>query len=161
MSFNDITPEQRQAALDKAKETRAARAKIRSGLKSGRMTPAKAMDRVNDPVIGRIEVSTFIRSIPGFGAVKAENVMADLGIMENRRLAGLGTRQRESLWNGCNRPLRTSRPGRLFSYTRNLRCQRQMPSASAKRILPSPTALPQDAPFSPCSRPCISSGAFD
>lgn len=55
------------------------------------------MDRVDDSVVGRIKVSTFIRSIPGFGAAKAEKVMADLGIMKNRRLAGLGARQRESL----------------------------------------------------------------
>lgn len=97
MSFNELTPEQRQAALDKAKETRAARAAIRTDLKAGRLSPAEAVARAGDPVVGRIKVSTFIRSLPGFGKAKAEKVMADLGIMENRRLAGLGARQREAL----------------------------------------------------------------
>lgn len=97
MSFNELTPEQRQAALDKAKETRAARAAIRADLKAGRLSPAEAVARAGDPVVGRIKVSTFIRSLPGFGKAKAEKVMADLGIMENRRLAGLGARQREAL----------------------------------------------------------------
>lgn len=97
MSFNELTPEQRQAALDKAKETRAARAAIRADLKAGRLSPAEAVARAGNPVVGRIKVSTFIRSLPGFGKAKAEKVMADLGIMENRRLAGLGARQREAL----------------------------------------------------------------
>lgn len=97
MSFNELTAEQRQAALDKAKETRAARAAIRADLKAGRLSPAEAVARIDDPVVGRIKVSTFIRSLPGFGKAKAEKVMADLGIMENRRLAGLGARQREAL----------------------------------------------------------------
>lgn len=73
------------------------RAAVRADLKNGRISPAEAMDRVDDSVVGRIKVSTFIRSIPGFGAAKAEKVMAGLGIMKNRRLAGLGARQRESL----------------------------------------------------------------
>lgn len=97
MSFNELTAEQRQAALDKAKETRAARAAIRADLKAGRLSPAEAVARIDNPVVGRIKVSTFIRSLPGFGKAKAEKVMADLGIMENRRLAGLGARQREAL----------------------------------------------------------------
>ena len=97
MSFNELTAEQRQAALDKAKEMRAARAAIRADLKAGRLSPAEAVARIDDPVVGRIKVSTFIRSLPGFGKAKAEKVMADLGIMENRRLAGLGARQREAL----------------------------------------------------------------
>ena len=97
MSFNELTPEQRQAALEKAKEARIARAAVRDDLKSGRMSPAEAFDRIDDPVIGRIKVSAFIRSIPGFGKAKADKIMAELGIMENRRLGGLGARQRESL----------------------------------------------------------------
>lgn len=87
MSFNELAPEQRQAALEKAKETRMARAAVRADLKNGRISPAEAMDRVDDSVVGRIKVSTFICSIPGFGAAKAEKVMAGLGIMKNRRRA--------------------------------------------------------------------------
>ena len=60
MSFNELTAEQRQAALDKAKETRAARAAIRADLKAGRLSPAEAVARAGDPVVGRIKVSTFI-----------------------------------------------------------------------------------------------------
>lgn len=97
MNFNELTPEQRQAALDKAKETRAARASIRADLKAGRLPPAEAIARIDDPVVGRIKVSTFIRSLPDFGKAKAEKVMAEMGIMENRRLGGLGPRQREAL----------------------------------------------------------------
>ena len=46
MSLKELTPEQRQAALDKAKETRVARAAIRADLKTGQLSPDEAMERI-------------------------------------------------------------------------------------------------------------------
>ena len=100
MSLKELTPEQRQAALDKAKETRVARAAIRADLKTGQLSPDEAMERINDPIVGRIKVSAFIRSLPGFGKAKAEKVMAEMGIMENRRLGGLGPVSANPSWSG-------------------------------------------------------------
>ena len=43
--------------------------------------------------MGKIKVGQFIQSLPGYGKAKAEKLMAEIGIPENRRLAGLGDNQ--------------------------------------------------------------------
>ena len=88
-----MTEEQRKEALEKAKETRRARAEVRAKLKAGKLTAKKALAKRDDPIIGKIKVSQFIQSFPGFGKAKAEKIMAEIGIAENRRLSGLGDKQ--------------------------------------------------------------------
>ena len=93
MALPTMTEEQRKEALEKAKKTRRARAKVREDLKSGKLTAKKALAKRSDPVVGKIKVSQFIQSFPGFGKAKAEKIMAEIGIAENRRLSGLGDKQ--------------------------------------------------------------------
>ena len=97
MAIPQLTPEERKAALEKAKAARIKRAEIRDDLKSGKLTLEKVLGMKDDPVVGRMKVSTLIETLPGYGKAKAEKVMAELHIAESRRLRGLGERQEPSL----------------------------------------------------------------
>ena len=93
MPLPQMTEEQRKAALEKAAETRRARAEVREKIKAGKLSAKKALDRRSDPIVGKIKVLQFIQSSPGYGKAKAEKIMEEIGIPEGRRLAGLGENQ--------------------------------------------------------------------
>ena len=94
-----MTPEQRQAALDKAREVRSKRSELTKKIQMGVKKPVDVLKDVDDPIVGRMKVKTFINAVPGYGKVKAEKLMDELGIQESRRLQGLGSRQMEGLKN--------------------------------------------------------------
>ena len=97
MAIPQLSPEARQAALEKAKAARLKRAQVREDLKAGKLTIAEVLDMKDDPIVGRMKVSTLIETVPGYGKAKAEKVMKELQIAESRRLRGLGERQRAAL----------------------------------------------------------------
>ena len=97
MPVPQLTPEERQAALEKAKAARSRRAEVREELKSGKMTLEKVLTMKDDPVAGRMKESTLIETLPGYGKAKAEKIMKELEIAESRRLKGLGERQQKAL----------------------------------------------------------------
>lgn len=97
MAIPKLTAEERQEALDKAKAARIKRAEIRDDLKSGKIGLKELLAMKDDPVVGRMRVSTLIKTMPGYGAAKAEKIMAELQIAESRRLRGLGARQEAAL----------------------------------------------------------------
>ena len=92
-----MTAEQRAAALEKARIVRAKRSEITTKLSLGTMSAADALKKVDDPIIGRMKVKSFINALPGYGKVKTEKLMEELGIPESRRLQGLGAKQMENL----------------------------------------------------------------
>lgn len=91
-----LSPEQRAAALEKAKEARAARAEIKARLKMGTLTLAQAL-KSDDVNVGKLKVVALLESLPGVGKVKARKVMEEIGIADNRRVQGLGAQQRSAL----------------------------------------------------------------
>ncbi len=97
MAVPELTPEERQQALEKAKAARTKRAKVREDLKSGAISLKDVLDMKDDPVIGRMKAFTLIETLPGYGEAKASKIMAEIGIAESRRLKGLGERQRAAL----------------------------------------------------------------
>ena len=97
MAIPTLSPEERKAALEKAKEARIKRAEIREKLKSGELTLKAVIDMKDDPVVGRMKVSTLIETLPGYGKAKSEKIMSELQIAESRRLRGLGERQQAAL----------------------------------------------------------------
>lgn len=97
MAIPQLSPEERQAALEKAKAARIKRAEVRDELKSGKLTLKDILVMKTDPVIGRMKVSTLIETLPGYGRAKAEKIMRELMIAESRRLRGLGKRQESAL----------------------------------------------------------------
>ena len=93
-----LTPEQRQAALDKAAKVRRERAEVKEKLKMGSITLSELLTRAeNDETVGKMKVLSVLESLPGLGKVKARRLMETVGISESRRLQGLGANQRDAL----------------------------------------------------------------
>lgn len=93
-----LSPEQRQAALDKAAAARRARAELKERLKMGSLTLAELLEQsADDEVIAKMKVLSVLESLPGVGKVKARRTMADIGIADTRRVRGLGDQQRKAL----------------------------------------------------------------
>ena len=61
------------------------------------MSPEDALKKADDPVVGRMKVKSFINALPGYGKVKTEKLMEELGIPETRRIQGLGSNQMKAL----------------------------------------------------------------
>ena len=100
-----LTPEQRQAALEKAALARKARAEVKDHLKSGRVTLKELLGRASsDEIVGKMKVLAALESLPGTGKVKARKLMEQVGISETRRLQGLGAKQVETLLEAIERP---------------------------------------------------------
>jgi len=96
MSLPEMTPEQRAAALEKAAESRAAKTAALAKVRSGEVTVADVLASEDSP-LQRARVRSVLLAVPGIGTVKADKLLADLGIDPKRRIAGLGARQREAL----------------------------------------------------------------
>jgi len=89
-----LTPEQRQAALEKAAASRRERAEVKNRLKhSGATINDVLAEGQTNEVIGKMRVIDLLQSMPGLGKVRARQVMERLGIAESRRVRGLGTKQ--------------------------------------------------------------------
>ncbi|MGA8847190.1 MAG: integration host factor, actinobacterial type [Nocardioides sp.] len=94
MALPPLTPEQRQAALQKAAASRRERAEVKNRLKNSgaSISDVIAQGQVNQ-VIGKMRVIDLLQSLPGLGKVRARQVMERIGIAESRRVRGLGTKQ--------------------------------------------------------------------
>ncbi len=92
-----VSDEVRRAALAKAAAVRKARAELRRQLKAGEVTLSEVLSRANDDVVGKMKVLAVLESLPGIGKVKARRTMTEVGISDNRRVRGLGSRQRTHL----------------------------------------------------------------
>lgn len=98
MALPVMTPEARTAALEKAAAVRKVRADAKAGLKAGTADLAGIlMKGSDDDLLGKIKVSALLESMPGVGKVRARQIMERLDIAENRRVRGLGDRQRAAL----------------------------------------------------------------
>lgn len=84
--------------MAKAAEARRVRAEVKELLKTGSLTVPELFERAdNDEIVAGLKVETMLASMPGTGKIKAKRLMESLGIAENRRLRGLGEKQREAL----------------------------------------------------------------
>lgn len=93
-----LSPEQRQAALEKAAVARRARAELKEKLKMGSTTLEELFAQSeSDDIVGKMKVLAVLESLPGVGKVKARRLMEDNGIPDTRRVQGLGSNQREAL----------------------------------------------------------------
>lgn len=94
MALPPLTPEQRQAALDKAAASRRERAEVKNRLKhsGGSILDVLSQGATNE-VIGKMRVLDLLQSMPGLGKVRARQLMERLSIAESRRVRGLGAKQ--------------------------------------------------------------------
>ncbi|QIX26873.1 30S ribosomal protein S13 [Nocardioides sp. JQ2195] len=94
MALPPLTPEQRQAALDKAASSRRERAEVKNRLKnSGASIIEVVREGQTNEVIGKMRVIDLLQSMPGLGKVRARQLMERLNIAESRRVRGLGVKQ--------------------------------------------------------------------
>lgn len=94
MALPPLTPEQRQAALEKAAASRRERAEVKNRLKNNGATISEVIaEGQSNDVIGKMRVVDLLQSMPGLGKVRARQVMERLGIAESRRVRGLGSKQ--------------------------------------------------------------------
>lgn len=98
MALPQLTPEQRQAALDKAAASRRERAEVKNRLKHAGASIADVLSEgQTNEVIGKMRVVDLLQSMPGLGKVRARAVMDRLRISESRRVRGLGAKQAAAL----------------------------------------------------------------
>lgn len=98
MALPPLTPEQRQAALEKAAASRRERAEVKNRLKhSGASLADVVAEGQSNEVVGKMRVSELLQSMPGIGKVRAKQVMERLKISESRRVRGLGAKQVQAL----------------------------------------------------------------
>ena len=94
MALPPLTPEQRQAALDKAAASRRERAEVKNRLKHSGGSIVDVLKQGQDnEVIGKMRVVDLLQSMPGLGKVRARQMMERLSISESRRVRGLGAKQ--------------------------------------------------------------------
>lgn len=89
-----LTDAERREALARAMGARIERARLKQYLKAGKLSLADALD---DECAQRLPVRQLLASVPGIGVSKAERIMLAFNIAANRRVRGLGPRQREAL----------------------------------------------------------------
>lgn len=97
-----LTPEQRQKALEKAGEVRKKRADVKAKLKMRSISLSDLLEQAeSDEVVAGTKVLAVLESLPGMGKVRARKMMDEIGIADSRRIRGLGDQQRASLLARC------------------------------------------------------------
>jgi hypothetical protein len=97
MALPHLTQEEKMNALKKAQEMRSKRAQLRAQLKRGELSLQEVLDSADDEVVAKMRVAYLIESLPQVGKVTSKKIMDEIGINENRRVQGLGKRQRDEL----------------------------------------------------------------
>jgi len=94
-----LSPDQRQAALEKAAIARRVRAELKEKLKMGSTSLKELFDLADkDETVGKMKVLAVLESLPGLGKVKARRLLEECEISETRRIQGLGVNQRRKLF---------------------------------------------------------------
>lgn len=91
-----LSLEDRERALQLARESRKRRAEFKSKIRSGQLRWFQALDS-QDEAIMKMRVKELLESIPKFGEIRVVNLLDRIGISHARRIQGLGTRQRIAL----------------------------------------------------------------
>lgn len=98
MALPTLSPEQRQQALEKAAASRRARSELLEEVKNGTTTVETVLKRAaTDEVVKKTKVTQLLRALPGYGPAKVSQLCEQAEIAENRRIGGLGERQRQAL----------------------------------------------------------------
>ncbi|WP_420100147.1 integration host factor, actinobacterial type [Corynebacterium sp.] len=96
MSLPTLTPEQREAALEKSRAVRRLRAELKNDLKDGKLTLEDVLEGRAE-IAEKMKVSQLLAVLPNVGKKRAEDLMLELGIAPSRRVRGLGPRQTREL----------------------------------------------------------------
>ena len=104
MVLKDLTPAERQAARQKALDARTERAKVKTDFASGALSLAAVFEQSDiDDAVARMRTIDLLTSLKGIGEIRAQGIMEQCDISPNRRLRGLGHRQRKALIEALGR----------------------------------------------------------
>ncbi len=92
----ELSNEERRAALEKAAQSRKTRALFKLEVKQRKRNWVEAFTHQDD-AIRKMRVKELLLSLPGFGEIRALNVMDRAGISLTRRVQGVGKSQYEAL----------------------------------------------------------------
>lgn len=94
----EMSTEDRRRALELSKESRQLRAKYKALLNSGELSLSQfLLIADSDSVLKRMRVKDLLEAMPGYGKIRAENLMTKAEISPTRRVQGLGKKQRNAL----------------------------------------------------------------
>lgn len=99
----ELSDADRARAMERAGEVRRIRAEVREALRTGELTLEQVLRRASEEPIAGIKVKAILTAIPGLGKVKSYRLMEQVGIADNRRLRGLGNRQKKALLAALSR----------------------------------------------------------
>lgn len=98
MVLKSLSDEDRARARAKALQSRTRRAEVKNAFGTGRLGITELLDMTaDDEAVGRLRVADLLESVPGVGEIRAAALMERIGISPNRRLRGLGRKQRAAL----------------------------------------------------------------
>ncbi len=98
MALRELSKEERDTARKKALAARIERAELKQSFGEGKTTFAEVMTKAgSSEAVARLKTIELLESLPGVGRVTAGKVLEELGISENRRIGGLGVKQRAAL----------------------------------------------------------------
>lgn len=93
-----LSAEDRNAALEKAKQSRQVRSLIKNRVKSGELSLVDVFKiSENDVNVGKMRVADLLAALNGVGKIRASAIMERLNISPSRRIQGLGKHQKSSL----------------------------------------------------------------
>jgi guanylate kinase len=110
-----LTPEQRNAALLKAAQSRKRRAEIKIKIKNGEYSIDAVLELAqSDEAVAKMRVRELLEALSGVGKIRAGALMEKLNISATRRIAGLGRHQIKELRSEFMKSSHAVRPGKLI-----------------------------------------------
>ncbi|ALL79536.1 hypothetical protein AD006_30420 (plasmid) [Pseudonocardia sp. EC080610-09] len=98
MALPHLAANERAAALDKALAARRERAAVKARLRRSETSVEDVLNQAQtNDALQQIKVVELLLALPNFGNHRATALMQRLRIAPNRRIRGLGRRQREAL----------------------------------------------------------------
>lgn len=93
-----LSPEERSAALEKAKLSRQRRAEVKDRVRTGDLSIAQVLElSKSDEIIAKMRVLELLESKSGVGKIRAAALLEKLNISPTRRIQGLGRLQVEEI----------------------------------------------------------------
>ena len=91
-----LSNEQREYARRVAADARRERADVRASLREGRVTVIHVLESTIE-AHQRMRVRDVVRSLPGIGPIRCNEILESAGIASTKRVGGLSEHQRERL----------------------------------------------------------------
>lgn len=98
MALRELTQEERDTARKKALAARVERAEVKKGFGAGTLSFEQVLAAADtSAAVARLKTIELLEALPGVGRVTATQILETLHVSINRRLGGLGVKQRRAL----------------------------------------------------------------